>query len=805
MRRDVLPNPANSGHSRCQRVMEDCFPTSGEHRRSIVTTLAFILAATLAPQQYQPGIRHDSVLAEPVILEVRIGTVASAVVVARRIGDIALLPVAPVLELAQLRKTDSSNECLPADSLAVILHAPIFVDWDDLTATIVDDGGLPASRRAARERRRALLNAAKQDPDAPHAISRSTPLLPSTLIVDYDATTPSMSAMARPAIHLGIGTNFLRGALDVDLLSLVDRRPAIVAWHWDRELVGTLLRYARVGRVPLGDGSAIGDGLFLSSQPIIHDDAPPVILAGATGPGWDVEAYRDGVLVYSGRTDTTGTYAISMPTSRGSNRLTVSAYGTAGEERSVTRYVSVPDNALPTRTGAYNVAVGHCEITTCDYAAESTLRYAPSPRVTTGAGLRISTGSHRTMIEPSLLLTTHLRDDLNASFRYATASTNADLRYAPSPMFDAFVTYASRRLASMSALFPVRYSNATASAIWRISGAGYAASATLSVAGYGLTNTQRLRLFMSLPLGSLYLRPFIDVARQFNGASTSTGRGLFAESPIPILFPIGSRLRSGFATGGSGDNYIRISAPFARSGRLDVGVEWPPSPASPRLTVSLDMLTRAARYETRSTAGSNGSTVHSLSGSLVLMSSAHLAALSPTQLRGRASIAGVLFLDDNDNGIRDAAEPTLPGISISTGDVQIETDSVGAYRLDDVIPYTAVTLSVDSLSLPTHGMTAQAVRVTPLPNGVTRVDLPITSRCSRLLSGSCGGIGGLPQDTQRRDPPPIHGDHLETGIRNPNPVTHAREPPETREYISAQRGPVSFGDLKLVIGPCIDE
>src|SRR6185312_15288373 len=332
---------------------------------------------------------------------------------------------------------------------------------------------------------------------------------------------------------------------------------------------------------------------------VIHDDAPPVTLAGVTGPGWDVEAYRDGVLVYSARTDSTGTYAISMPTSRGSNRLTVTAYGTAGEERSVTRFVSVADNALPVRTAAYNVAIGRCEITTCDYAAESTLRYAPFMRVTTGAGLRVSTGSHRTMIEPALLLATHLRDDLNASFRYASASTNADLRYAPSPMFDAFVTYANRRLASMSALFPVRYSSATASAIWRIAGSGYAASATLSVAGYGLTDTQRLRLFMSLPLGSLYLSPFIDVARQFNGASTSTGRGLFAESPIPILFPIGSRLRSGFATGGARDNYITISAPFARSGRLDVGVEWPASPAPPRLTVSLDMLTRAARYETR--------------------------------------------------------------------------------------------------------------------------------------------------------------------------------------------------------------
>src|SRR6185437_11831598 len=120
MRRDVLPNPANSGHSRCQRAMEDCFPTSGEHRRSIVTTLAFILAAALAPQHYQPGIRHDSVVAEPVILEVRIGTVASAVVVARRIGDIALLPVAPVLALVQSRNTDSSSEYLTTDSLAAI-------------------------------------------------------------------------------------------------------------------------------------------------------------------------------------------------------------------------------------------------------------------------------------------------------------------------------------------------------------------------------------------------------------------------------------------------------------------------------------------------------------------------------------------------------------------------------------------------------------------------------------------------------------------------------------------------------------
>ncbi len=772
-----------------------------------VTTLAFILAATLVAQQYQPEIRYDSLRAEPVILEVQIGTVATAVVAARRIGDVALLPVAPVLALAELHRAAMSHEYLPTDSLAVMLHAPIIVDWDDLTATIVDDGGLPVSRRAARERNRALLNADKQDLQMSEAITRSTPLLPSSVIVDYDAATSGMNALAQTNIHLGIGANLLGGALDVDVLSPVNHHPGISAWHWDRELAGSsFLRHARLGRVAPDHGSVIADGIFLSSQPAIHDDSPSVILAGAPGPGWDVEAYRDDVLVYSGQTDSTGRYTISIPTSRGSNRLAVSAYGTAGEQRSVTRYVSVADNALPPRTGAYNVAVGRCAITSCDYAAESTLGYAPFPRLTTGAGLRVATRSHQMTIEPSLLLATHLRDDLNASFSYARAATNADVRYAPSPMFDASITYANTRLTSASALFPIRHSTATASVIWRVPGAPYAASATLAAAGYRLTDTQRLHLFMSLPLGSLYLRPFVDVGRQFNTASTSLGRGLLAESPIPALLPIGSRVRSGFATAGAGDNYITISAPFTRSGQLEIGVEWPASTAAPRLTVALNMVTRAARYQLRSTDGSDASTVQSLSGSLVVMPSTHVASLSPSQLRGRAGIVGLLFLDENGNGVRDATEPTLPHISISAGDVQVETDSVGEYQFNDVVPYATVVLSVDSLALPSPDMTGHAVRVTPLPNGITRVDLPITTRQrSRLLSSSCCGIDGLSQDTQRSDPPPIHGDYLEPGVRDPNPVTDPREPPQAREYIPAQCGPVSVGDFQLVIRPCIDE
>src|SRR6185437_2468918 len=408
-----------------------------------------------------------------------------------------------------------------------------------------------------------------------------------------------------------------------DVLSRVDRRPKISAWHWDRQFgAASFLRHARLGRGSSEPGSVIGAGIFLSSEPVIRDDSPPVAVAGAPGPGWDVEAYRDDMLVHSAQTDSTGRYTIAIPVSPGSHRLTVAAYGPAGEHRFTNRHMSATENALVTHSGAYDLAIGRCEVAACDYAAETMLRYAPFSSVTAGTGLRFTTRSHRMVIEPSLLLATHPRDDINASVRHAGAATRADVSYAPSPMFDASFTYANTQLASTTTLSPVRYSDATASAIWRVPAAGYSAGATLTSAAYGLTDTRRLRVFLSLPLGSLYIRPFIDVARQSN-TPVSFDRGLFAESPIPFLLPTGSRIRAGLATSGVGDNQLTITAPFLRSGKFEFGIECPAGDGSPRLVLALNMITRAARYEGRSTSGANGSTVHAFSGSLTLASRAH--------------------------------------------------------------------------------------------------------------------------------------------------------------------------------------
>ena len=773
-----------------------------------MTTLAFILATTLFIQQDQSANSRDSLHSEPVILEVRVGSVASTVVAAHRIGDVALLPVEPVLALAELRMAVGPHEYLPVDSLATILHAAIVVDWDELIAMIADDGRLPVSRRAARERQRALLNSVRQDPLAPPPITRRVQLLPRSVIVDYDATASGVAAIDQPNIHLGVGINVLGGALGLDVLRSARHRPEISAWYWDRESSGArFVRYARLGRISSVRGSVIGTGFLLSSEPTIREsDTPRMLLAGTPGRDWDVEAYRDGLLVYSGQTDSAGSYAISVPTLRGSNSLTVAAYGPAGERRSATRYVLISDNTLPAHVGAYDVAVGRCMDSGCDYAAESTVRYAPIASITAGAGLRIGTvGLRRSGFEPSLLLSTHLHDDLNTSLRYAYNALNADMRYNPSPAFGASLTYAGTRTASMSTMLPARYSSTTASAIWRLPATGYAASATLALAGYRLTDTRRLYLAMSLPLGPLFLRPSVDVARQVTVASTSFGRGLYAESSTPSLLPIGSRVRARYTTTGTGDNYVTLAIPFTHSGQFEIGAEWTANSPSPRLTMSMNMITRAVRYDARSTGGVNGAPAHSLSGSLMIVPGARTAALSSGQLRGRASITGLLFVDANDNGVRDTGEPLLPGVSVLVGDIQVETDSAGAYELSDVVPYAAIVLSVDSLTLPSLDLVVQAVRVTPPPNGVTRVDIPVTTRRpSCLLPDRGSGICGLADDAQRCDPPPIHCDDLKASAGDSNPVADSRKPPQPREHIPAECRPVPVRDLQVVIRPGID-
>lgn len=729
----------------------------------------------------------DSTHAEPVILDVTIGTVASATLQAMRNGNTALLPVAQLLALAELPAAPDSPEYLPTDTLSVLLHAAITVDWDDLTAFVADDGSLPVSQRAARKQHRAQFAAAAMITTTPIKTSRNEPVLPRELLVDYDVGAFRGSGASESTIRLGVGSNILGGGLDLDWIragAQINR--ATFAWErsWPSQFA---FRDVRLGTVPLARDGIAGIGLYISSTPPFRGDSiAPLTLAGSPGTGWEIEAYRDDILVYSGVTDSAGGYTINVPAARGINRVAITEYGPNGEHHAVSRYVSIDDNMMPSRAAGYDFSIGRCASMLCDYAAKLDARYAPSSYLTLGAGVIDRLSSRGNDLEPSALIATRVRDDVNATARLSREGPFVGLHYAPRATFDLAATYRGRTMQSDSPHALPTWSSANVSAGWRPYSAA-SITASLDLAGSTLTDEQRFRIASSFVLGGAYIRPFASMSRRAGNSSAEYGYGAYVESSVPFILPLGSRIRGSVGDDIAGASFVTLVVPTARFGQLELGAEWRKGMHAPQFTASLSMFTRAARYDARSvTSGSGMATTHALGGSIAIRAECGLraATFSSTQLRGRSEIAGTVFLDYNRNGVMDASDQPIPGVAISIGSNIVETDSAGEYHVNELTPFEPVALMPDSLTLPYPGLEFRAIRVVPLPNGITRVNLPVTTRVSGFFVPVPACVGGVAQHSESCDASSVHRNNFEFGVWDPYAVSDPRKPPESCEYVA---------------------
>jgi hypothetical protein len=94
---------------------------------------------------------------------------------------------------------------------------------------------------------------------------------------------------------------------------------------------------------------------------------------------------------------------------------------------------------------------------------------------------------------------------------------------------------------------------------------------------------------------------------------------------------------------------------------------------------------------------------------------------------GRGGISGVLFRDDNGNGVRDSGEPGLEGVPVSVGGWPAKTDADGRFAAWGLSPSEPVQIDVDTLSFadPHYLLPAPVLRVTPTPNTFGDVQVPV--------------------------------------------------------------------------------
>lgn len=776
--------------------------------RGFAVVLGLVLAAAAPSLAAQTP---DSL--EASLLDVRLGRVASRMLPALRIGDEALLPLGQFFELAEVRVSlDSAGRLtavlepegitiaaeaggsharanerfvaipagyvrfrdgdlyLAASVLSALLASEIVVDWAALEATLVDPSRLPVAERDRRARARASL--AEREP-----LSSATRVVTASrgswdgFVLDYSWFAPSSDLIGGSSYAVAAGADVLGGSLETSV------RSTGRAADGDVEVDGSWLGVWRGSRwlqqLRLGDGPASGPrprnvrGVYLTNAPYVR----PSFLGsyaynGRLPAGWEVEAYRGGQLVGLDSVLADGTYAIEVPVLFGENPVEFVAYGPFGERQTFSRTYRAHSALLPAGRVEYAASAGACRLAPCDGTANADLRYGISRRWTANAGMeRIWRDTLPDLAHPYVSATGTLtyawtmqaEAVANALVRGGLAfEPNLNLRVsADYTRFDrdviaSFANPLGRRSQLRLATFlrpDVRrdyfYFDGTAELATRAEG-----------------TSMRVHGGVSAQLGGLRLQPYARIERESPAGGVPTSRtfaGLTAFFiPTGRVGPLLQRswIRASYESEGLATPRlatISVARPLLGSLRIETGVSWIRGAGAPSFTLTLASAFDALRTFTSVSAqsGSPTAVTQYLQGSVLYDRRRGVAFDAGPSLQ-RAGVAGTVFLDHNGNGVRDEGEEGLANVRVQVGHGSAMTDSSGAYRVWDIVPFEPVVVGADSMSFesPLWVTGDEVLAVLPSPNHFTGVDVPLSTgavlegRLVRAFGGSLQGVAG---------------------------------------------------------------
>jgi hypothetical protein len=743
--------------------------------------------------------------AERGILELRIGRLAGRTVEAWRAGETALLPLTAFLSLAEFRwraagaaievtlypgpatvllaagdtaiAVRGRTVLVPPGSLVaaegelfastalleVVFGAPVAVDWGELVAAVTDPSRLPVGLRLRREAARASL--ATADPEEePGAVDLAPPRdRIEGALADWAVSIPSGGSDPTGSLALGVGLG--RSALEAVFRTeptLAGRRvEADVTWTrvWRDHRWLTQLR--------LGDVPATGPrprtvrGAAVSNAPYLRQSRVGSLpFAGDLGPGWLVEAYRQGQLIAFDSVDAFGRYAFEVPVQYGENPVEFIAYGPDGEIRPFDRMVRVAMDQLPGGTFEYGVSAGECRRLACRGSGNLDLRYGVSPRVTVSGGLEAAWGdSVAEATQPYVSAAATPVNSLGLEAEYLHSGfTRAAASFAPSQRVQVVAEagwFDGGAAVSPTGGLREQY---VLRGQWRPrgpAGRGYV-DAELDRTTLATGTRTNARLGGSTYLHGLRLVPYVRMeSGEATGTATFLGSDVFVLPRAALGGAIGrlwARARLELAPGeGARQAGLSLALPLGRYGAsAESGIRWQ-ARAGTALTFQLNATLPWARSATSARFGAAGGyAMQSLAGTAVWDQGAGRVRTAPGPSLQRAGLSGVVFLDADADGVRDGDEAGLSGARLIIGSRPAITDTAGGYAVWDLPAFESVTLRLDTLSLrdPLWVPAASAVRVEPGPDGYRRVEVALVPGAvvegAVRWSARTGRVGGVP-------------------------------------------------------------
>jgi hypothetical protein len=750
-----------------------------------------------------------------VLIELRFGRMLARTIPAYRFHDEALLPLRDVFRLADYRyelTSDSSmtfilqpqNQVVEFDlrknyidvggrtvplgpddmirqdgmiylatgPLGEVLGVTFLIDWQKLLVTIENPTVLPVVRNINRAARRRSMARTKVmiEPELELTASRRGV---SGFVVNYSALMPSTNLVANSAFSLGVGANVMGGSLELTgrTLGSGPDRYAQFRGAW----TGFWPHKPKLRQLRLGDAISTGPqprmirGISLTNVPFFR---PPDFgfadYRGRLPQGWDIEAYRNGELVGYDSTTVDDGFSFHLPVQRGQNAVEFLAYGPYGEVRRFNQTYQIGQILLPKGNFEYGASAGACETESCQGTVNADFRYGITQRITVGGGIdsywREQSGNlnhpyARIGGSPINALTIELGGAVNGFTRAAVRvepSINARflaerLDYARNVIDPIISPARTHSRTSLSAfLRPASwrrnvYFDARVDRLEREQG-----------------QTTRGRLAISAAMRNISIIPFLRVEHEtLLGASntrTFTGLNVNALPQRSLGRVFGSvTFRGGIEIeGASRVTQVGFSMlkTFQTGLRIEAGMEWNEfsQGTSFRLGIASTIGGIFASLQSVIPPSGSAATVAQLQGSAAWNPEARAFTLSPVGTFQQSGITGVVFLDENANGLRDPGEQGMPNARIIIGYSTVRSDSSGRYQAWEASPFEAAIISVDSLSLsnPLWVPLYRSISVAPGPNAFMNVDLPIVESAvieGRVLSREGAdqvGVGFVP-------------------------------------------------------------
>ena len=743
------------------------------------------------PSAVIPALTYDTTLLLPLR---QFAQMAELNVAALALHDSALIVLEPGHVPLRFRpathELQRGGEAIPYDTLNVVwwdgdlfvatrlldqlLGVNTSVDWPSLSVMVGHTTMLPVIQRERRERRRMLIASRRPPPEALDLALRQRAV--DGAVGTWSLTAAQNGPTSQMSLDLGLGAGLLGGSAELRPIVYASQgvSSSELRWSWTRVWPGMGVSQLRVGDIQsYGLHSRLIDGAALTNAPYIRSSEFDVEQFVTNVPrGWEAELYEGGRLLAYADADAIGAFRVPLQLGYGQNPFDVVLYGPGGETVRQARTVRVPFSRLPSHHFEYALAGGSCRYDPCDGLVSADARYGVSSNMTVQGGMDVLGRRTGTTLWqpygvvsgaplPSLGLTGEAvgNDHLRASANY---EPSLDLR-----LTGAYTHFTPSGNLSGGPLSESGRSEATL--YWRpgwMRGASFLQGAAVYSTGplmqrslTRLSGTTRYGLFR-YSLGVLN-----DVTHQAGAAGAhhlSFDAGADAVLHGPWRWLRAASVQGQLAVEPSrGLTAARTSfgRSIGRGLRMDAGLGWLRGTG---MTIELAVNTAmpGPRFGARSRAAANGYNQALLytSGSIAVDPRTQLTRLSDASDLGRAGISGILFRDDNDNGVRDPGEPGLSGIPVRVGGWPAQTDAQGRFAAWGMYPSEPLQIEVDTLSLgnPQWMLPAPVLRVRPSPNAFGEVEVPV------VVGGEVGGFVVLGEEPLPNVPVVLR--ELNTGI-----------------------------------------